>query len=145
MIYQLITILYKVHILQVGAHNICSINWPKHRELVNGRPGDGAPVSKQVTPAWVLSLWIVKGWWKRIMGSPWSTKTCIECKWLSPTGWARTDLELKASERLFVYHCSTVWEFSESTAFNWEFASATETATGVSSDWYFKCRHLGAP
>ena len=30
-------------------------------ELVKGIPGDGAPVSKQVTPAWVLSLWIVKG------------------------------------------------------------------------------------
>ena len=26
-------------------------------ELVKGIPGDGAPVSKQVTPAWVLSLW----------------------------------------------------------------------------------------
>ena len=109
-------------------------------ELVKGIPGDGAPVSKQVTPAWVLSLWykppqiglsrkqaILKdmlGWRNRILGSPWSTKACVECKWFSPNrigqDWRGTTSIWKVVSLSFL-HCMGISVVP--TAFNWEFAS----------------------
>ena len=108
-------------------------------ELVKGMPGEGAPVSKQVTPAWVLSLWCkppliglsreqamlkdMLGWRKRILGSPWSTKGCVECKWFSPN---RIDQDKRGTTSIWkvvflpLLHCMGI--FIVPTAFNWEFA-----------------------